>query len=45
MAEGVELDIQKDYLLKYGCDKLQGYLFSKPIPAEEAIKVLQDTNN
>lgn len=44
VAEGVELDIQKDYLIKYQCDKLQGYLFSKPVPEEEAIKILHKTN-
>jgi len=44
VAEGVELDIQKDYLIKYECDKLQGYLFSKPVPEEEAIKILLETN-
>ena len=44
MAEGVELEIQKEYLLEYECDKLQGYLFSKPLPEEDAIKILKETN-
>ena len=44
VAEGVELNIQKDYLIKYKCDKLQGYLFSKPLPEKEAIKILCETN-
>ncbi|NLM03606.1 MAG: EAL domain-containing protein, partial [Clostridiales bacterium] len=44
VAEGVELHIQENYLLKYKCDKLQGFLYSKPVPEEEAIKTLQDTN-
>ena len=45
IAEGVELDIQKEYLLEYDCDKLQGYLFSKPVLEEEAIKILNKLND
>ena len=45
VAEGVELQEQKDYLIKYGCDILQGYLFSKPLNEEEALIILQDQNN
>jgi diguanylate cyclase (GGDEF)-like protein len=44
VAEGVETSVQKDYLLEYKCDRLQGYLFSKPVTHEEAIKVLKDYN-
>ena len=35
VAEGVEAPSQLIYLQAYGCDILQGYLFSKPLPAEE----------
>ncbi len=35
VAEGVETDRQADALLKKGCDGFQGYLFSKPLPADE----------
>ncbi len=35
VAEGVEQPSQLIYLQAYGCDMLQGYLFSRPIPAEE----------
>ena len=35
VAEGVEMPSQLIYLQAYGCDILQGYLFSKPLPAEE----------
>ncbi len=31
IAEGLENDIQRDFLLKEGCKKAQGYLYSKPI--------------
>lgn len=44
VAEGVELHTQKDYLIEYDCDKLQGYLFSKPVPEEEAIILLKKHN-
>lgn len=44
VAEGVELDTQKDFLLEYDCDKLQGFLYSKPVPENEAIKILKEYN-
>jgi len=33
VAEGVETEAQRDWLLKMGCDELQGYLFAKPMSA------------
>ncbi|MDP2430685.1 MAG: PAS domain S-box protein [Pseudomonadota bacterium] len=35
LAEGVETEQQLAFLRLYGCDQYQGYLFSKPIPADE----------
>jgi diguanylate cyclase (GGDEF)-like protein/PAS domain S-box-containing protein len=35
VAEGVEFEIQKNRLEQLGCDLLQGYFFSRPIPAEK----------
>jgi EAL domain-containing protein (putative c-di-GMP-specific phosphodiesterase class I) len=35
IAEGVETEEQRDYLLHLGCDSFQGYLFSRPLPAAE----------
>jgi EAL domain-containing protein (putative c-di-GMP-specific phosphodiesterase class I) len=34
-AEGVETDAQLALLRSMGCGSLQGYYFSKPVPAEE----------
>ena len=35
IAEGVETIGQKDYLMSIDCDYIQGYLLSRPIPADE----------
>ena len=39
MAEGVETQEQLDFLSRQGCQAYQGYLFSKPIPAEEFVRL------
>lgn len=44
VAEGVEYDAQRDYLLEYDCDKFQGYFFSKPLPDHRAIELLEEYN-
>ena len=35
VAEGVELEEQLDFLRRHNCEQVQGYLFSKPLPAKE----------
>lgn len=40
VAEGVETQAQMDYLKAHGCDEIQGYLISRPMPAEEFVKLL-----
>lgn len=40
VAEGVERPEQREYLLKYDCDAIQGYLASRPLPEEQLVKVL-----
>jgi EAL domain-containing protein (putative c-di-GMP-specific phosphodiesterase class I) len=35
VAEGVETEAQRSYLVAEGCDFLQGYLFGRPVPATE----------
>ena len=37
-AEGIETREMVDSLTRIGCDYLQGYYFSKPLPAEEFAK-------
>ncbi|MFP5506631.1 MAG: putative bifunctional diguanylate cyclase/phosphodiesterase [Gammaproteobacteria bacterium] len=34
-AEGVETEGQRDFLARHQCDFMQGYLFSRPVPAAE----------
>ena len=33
LAEGVETEAQLDALAALGCDEVQGYYFSRPVPA------------
>lgn len=40
IAEGVETKEQADMLLKFGCNEMQGFYFSKPLPVEEYEKLL-----
>jgi len=35
IAEGVETQAQKDFLITHGCNFFQGYLFSQPLPNDE----------
>jgi len=35
VAEGVETQAQKDVLIQYGCDVLQGYFIERPISIDQ----------
>ncbi|OON64695.1 sensor domain-containing diguanylate cyclase [Massilia sp. KIM] len=37
IAEGVECEQQAAFLLRHGCNRAQGYLYSKPVPAQEVL--------
>ncbi|HEX9434237.1 MAG TPA: EAL domain-containing protein [Burkholderiales bacterium] len=41
VAEGVETEDQAKFLRLLRCDEMQGYLFSKPVPAEQLIALLK----
>ncbi|BAU28721.1 PAS domain S-box-containing protein/diguanylate cyclase (GGDEF)-like protein [Aneurinibacillus soli] len=43
LAEGVETEAQLRYMFHYGCTNIQGYLFSKPVPANELEKLVGDS--
>lgn len=42
IAEGVETVEQLKTLINEGCDEIQGYYFSKPVPLDEAKRLLKD---
>lgn len=42
IAEGVETEAQLKFLSKNRCDEMQGYYFSKPVPAEDCGRMLRD---
>lgn len=39
VAEGVETEAQRSYLMEMGCQLAQGYYFSKPIAAEDVLEL------
>ena len=40
VAEGVESDDQLALIRQYGCEEVQGFYFSRPVPADDFIALL-----
>jgi EAL domain-containing protein (putative c-di-GMP-specific phosphodiesterase class I) len=45
IAEGIETTKQRDLLIAVGCDYGQGYLFSKPLSAEDFELFVRENTN
>jgi len=43
IAEGVETQEQKVFLVENGCKNIQGYFYAKPMPADEMEKTLRES--
>ena len=41
-AEGVETEAQLAFLRSLGCDEIQGYFFSRPLPGDELVEFLKN---
>jgi EAL domain-containing protein (putative c-di-GMP-specific phosphodiesterase class I) len=41
IAEGVETEAQEAFLKSEACDEVQGFYYSRPVPADEFTKLLQ----
>ena len=44
VAEGVETRAHHEFLRRHGCDELQGYYFSRPVPATEMEALLRNAD-
>lgn len=45
IAEGIETQLQKNFLAAIGCDQIQGYLLSKPLPMDELVAFVLASKN
>ena len=43
MAEGVETLPQTDFLKRVGCEKIQGFLVSRPLPANQVVEFMRSS--
>jgi EAL domain-containing protein (putative c-di-GMP-specific phosphodiesterase class I) len=44
VTEGVETTRQYELLRSFGCDEVQGYLFSRPIAEDEVARFIAETS-
>ncbi len=44
IAEGVETQAQMDFLRVCGCDEIQGYYYSRPLPADEFVQFINSNS-
>lgn len=44
IAEGVETKEHEDFLIKEGCDEVQGFRYSRPVPEHELIDFVKNYN-
>lgn len=44
IAEGVETGEQRDFLVANGCNSYQGYLYSRPVPADEFLRYVHSVS-
>ena len=42
IAEGVEEPPQLEFLAQHGCDQFQGFIFSRPVPADKVPAIIDD---
>lgn len=42
IAEGVETEEQKIFLIEHGCKDIQGYIYAKPLPVDKMEKMLKE---
>ncbi len=45
IAEGVETREHEDFLIREGCDEVQGFRYSKPVPYEDFVAFVENYNN
>lgn len=45
VAEGVETEDQLEYLKRNQCTNIQGYIFSRPVPEKELLKVIYELDS
>ena len=45
LCEGVETQEQYDFLRDIGCERVQGYLISRPVPLDDMVRLVQEKVN